>query len=1570
MAGTAAEFQFDKEKIRAQLKKWQERLLDLTKSNPLLGLNRSRGSRLRVIRPDLTDLFNTIVVNASEVKLPMATRRAEQARTGAIDRREQEDYDVTLGDIEFAASPLELARRLRRIHDNARTSVEERGVTTLHVTFGALSWQDSWLGESISPLWMVPAQLISKGPNAPLRLIPADEEMQLNPALELYLRERHKVSLPELPDDPTLNCLNEYLDNVQRAVKDQRWSVTPEVWLSTFSFESLVLYRDLKEMTDIAINHPVVAALARASVVEGASDEINGSLDDLPSPEKVPIPILPADGSQLEALTYGATGTHVVIHGPPGTGKSQTISNLIADAIGRNKKVLFVSSKMAALNVVYQRLAERGLARFCLEAHSTKAGKVKIIDELRSTLAADDLSDGGRFEETLESLVRLRAALNGYVQELHRVRQPLGKTVYQAIGCIARLSAVPDVRASLPWGKLLPIPREEFLKMIDLLNEVSTQAHVFDTRATHPWRGFSATSITISDREGVEEDLRTILGASNQIQSLIPRLKAIIEAEDYSTEELIVLQPSLAAIGPLDRLPQGWFDNNVDHWDEKAAFFDSAATMQRDFERQFEVYREYFELPLETASRLLLPAVHGFSTAYRRILPSYWKWRSSARQHAKIGTKITHSIAVRLYAVVSRLLEIEKWFSAREYDLSIESPHVRDAEALALAAKRCEAAAKLLRALLKINKRPARQVEIANSFRQAACELPAILSDSIRQSHERLNRYWPGGFAEGVSTTSAMTKALLVRASELLEALPFLQEWVALQRSLQKCDSAGLTPFLNVLITISAKQAPQVFERRFYLLWISEVMAQSDPLTTFSAAQREDLIRKFSLLDSAIRDLVALHIHGKAADSARRLRSAQPNLPGGEVGVLRRELQKRKKIKPLRKLFAEIPHALQALKPCLLMSPISVSTFLKPGIVKFDLVVFDEASQLPTPEGIAAILRAQQVVVAGDHNQLPPTSFFQAHAEPDGDDHNDGDDQVAEEPLESLLDDAVASVPLFREAHLKWHYRSRDERLIKFSNAFFYDNRLVTFPSACTDSDGRGVRLVHVSDGVWDRGRSRTNRIEARKVAELVIEHFTRFPDRSLGVVAMNAQQKEAVEDAIAEAVKQHPDVLALMDPASSREPFFVKSLENVQGDERDAMIISVGYGKDGNGHLSLNFGPLNMDGGWRRLNVLITRAKWHTTLVTGIHSHELGGINPKNRGAVALRDFIAYAERNCELPQPASTPTGEETNDFEDAVATALRDRGLTVDQQVGASKFRIDLAIRDRRDPSRYVLGVECDGATYHSSRTARDRDILRQRVLESMGWRIHRVWSTDWFQQRERTIERVLSALSMAEARPVDESVQGVAASKEVFATSVTRPADRTCDGPPASQRRYQPGIPYRKFIGTADRDLLLHSRLSNELAALVVRIVDAEGPIHEDLLAERLKDVCGVERAGSNVQSNIAEALHLAFNRKDVERGNQRSFWWKTNFALRAFRVPTNSFRRQIEWIHKDEIALALLYVVEDQFGVMRDELGRVVARLFGVERATADACDYILEVADDLVARCVLQNVADRLSIAE
>lgn len=1567
VAGAAAGPQADEQKIRTQLKKWQEQLLDLTKGNPLLGLNRSRVSKVRISTPDPTNLFEALGVQGSELRMPRAVRESSRNASRPSDVDERGDYRIEPGDLTLDCSPADLARKLRRVYDNGHTSVEERGVTTLHITFGTLSWQDDWLGESVSPLWMVPVQLVSKGPNVALRLLAADEEIQVNPALELYLRQRHLINLPAMPEEPTGEVLENYLEEVRSLVREQNWTVASDAWISTFSFETLVIYKDLEAMADLAVSHPLIAAFSKAIASREISEKLDNDLDELGCPDPVPLPLLPADSSQLGALAQGAFGSHLVVHGPPGTGKSQTISNLIADALRRKKNVLFVSSKMAALNVVYNRLAEYGLDRFCLEAHSTKAGKTKIIDELKRTLEAENASDGKRFDEQLGALLRTRTSLNSYVQELHRVRQPLGKTVYQAIGRVAALASVPEIRAPLPWGSPLDVSLPEVDQCLDTLSELAAHFKIFDARKTHPWRGLASTTLPIDQRESLETDLQTAQAAAQQIELVLPALKATVaEAEQLSLEELGKLRPIFVALSKIDRLPHDWFNKTVEQLLDLAKLFDTGSRLLAEFKEEQQVYGQTFELPLSDAMRLLEPTVRTFSSWHQRLGPGYFRWRSSVKKQVRPGVKTSHTSLAHLHAVVSRLLEIDKWLKEHgpAFAAEADAGALRDRVALSRAAERCKIGATLLKLISEMGKSPTRQSSVDPPFRASIERLQVLLpstSAELAKTLDRLDERWPDGIVDGIQGRSAPICDLMKRTSELLGALNRIQEWVTFQRVLNKCQQLGLNPFLNALGNVSAQHVRDEFERRFYSLWTSSVVAGSEVLASFDGAQRSELTKKFKDLDLATRKLLALHIQTSAAAPAQRLRLAQSDVDGSEVSSLRRELQKRKRIKPLRKLFGEIPHALQALKPCMLMSPVSVSTYLKPGVVSFDLVVFDEASQLPTSEAIASILRAKQVVVAGDQNQLPPTSFFRANVELMEDEEDE------EGSLESLLDDAVAAEPALRRVHLNWHYRSRDERLIKFSNFFFYENRLVTFPSACISDEDRGIRLEYVADGVWDRGRSRTNRREADRVAELVVDHFTGHPERSLGIVAMNMQQKELIEDTVAKALEARPDILPMME-SSKTEPYFVKSLENVQGDERDTMLISVGYGKDLDGHLSLNFGPLNREGGWRRLNVLVTRAKWQTILVTSMRSQELSGLSPGNRGPITLRDFISYGERRCELPQPPATPTAGETNDFEDSVTAALRDRGLTVDQQVGASKFRIDLAIRDRRDSSRYVLGIECDGATYHSTRTARDRDILRQQVLESMGWRIHRVWSTDWFHDRDRAIQQLLTSYETAQSQPIEDTVQAVPLeeTREIDSLEDDPPAPRRT---PAPQRRFKSGQPYEKSSGTRQRELLLETHRTRELAAVIEEIVAVEGPIHDELLAERLKERCGIERAGSNVQSNIARAIQFSVRHGRVERRNQRNFLWEKDVKLTSFRALGDGVKRPLDWIHPTEVALAIQFLVEDQFGIVKSHLGRAVGKLFGLDRVPTEASDYITQVADELVKQGQLRDIGGQLHLA-
>lgn len=1547
---------FDVEKILLQLKRWQEKLLDMSKANPLLGLNRARAAKLKIVAPELADIFEEIVLKESELHLPFIKKmKSKKAEDALIDidakiEEEKERYQIEEGDITFEFStPADLRRKLRRIYDNSRTTVEERGVVTLYLTFGVIQWNDGLLGESVSPILLVPCELISKGPNTALRLRMTDDEIQLNPAVVYYFREKHKLDLPELTQDLDQTSLISFLKKIEEAIGEHRWEVANEIWLGTFSFESLVLYQDLKSLANIACSNPLIAALAHASRGHGEESEALGEdLDSLPTPDIVPLPVLPADSSQLKALTYANGKKSLVIHGPPGTGKSQTISNIIADALGKNKKVLFVSAKMAALNVVFDRLKKEGLGEFCLEAHGTKAGKLKIIEELKRTVESDGVGRIGSLEQELESLRHIRQQLNDYVTALHEPISPLGLSVFQAIGRFAKLQKGPDIKASLPWENVLDASMQDVNGCIDVLAEITHMAGIFDVRNTHPLRGFSGLEYSLQIQEQLESDLRFLSQSFTDLVNLLEQLKQLFPEQSFSFEDLAALIPALDAVSKIKKLPHDWWTLDEAKIIEKKKILEEALVMAKEFNEKRIRYQVFSGLPHKETVELLKEIETTFNPWVKRLTVSYFKWKGGVRQKLKSNIKLGHKNIREYHFNAKRLSELEDWFVRCAPTLSEELPaqQFTDLQAIGEAVAQCDTAILLFRSLPTYDWRQSMIAPLDPQISNASAAIVSTFNQRTALIHttaQKIDKWWAGGFMNNLSALQIPLRDFSLRAKEILAGIGQLREWVLLQKEIQRCEDLNLGTFLRSVGDADAASLPLIFEKRFLSFWIDAAINSRKGLADFSGTKQEELIEKFRVLDERMRRLANFHIKASAALASKKVKSAQSGLGNGsEIGILRFEMQKRKKIKPLRRLFSEIPHVLQALKPCMLMSPVSVSTFLKPGSFHFDLVIFDEASQLPTPEAIPSILRAEQVIVAGDPNQLPPTSFFDASFT--GESEEEAEEEQFRSSLESLLDDCVAVVPVFQEAYLKWHYRSHDERLINFSNHYFYENRLMTFPSTRTDNDGIGVCLEYLPDGVWDRGKSRTNRREARRAAQLAIEHFTKFPERSLGIVALNSYQREAIEDAISEELIARPELLPFFDP-SRQDGFFVKSLESVQGDERDVIIISVGYAKNADGVLALNFGPLNMDGGWRRLNVLVTRARWQIILLTSLRSSELHGVNPNNRGALALKNFIAYAERGGSLPPDLARATEGETDDFEDEVRAVLMERGFVVDAQVGVSSFRIDLAIRDPRDQTRYLIGIECDGATYHSSRVARDRDLLREKILRDMGWKLHRVWSTEWFHNRDAAITLMLHGIERVMSQDLSESVPAAIVSVDEEFTFETLPAAKVL-------KEYKPGVPYEKYKKRFKREILMLPKNIYWLKDAIFNVVEVEGPMHKELLQERLKDVFGVEKIGANIDSNIDQALKSLVRSGPLE--SKKGFIWSETRETSRFRVPGDGVKRPLRYISPQELSLAILYLVEDQFGMMRDQIPKSITKLFEISRTDPDEADRLRDVIDDLI----------------
>ncbi|MFF0251282.1 DUF3320 domain-containing protein [Micromonospora zamorensis] len=767
-------------------------------------------------------------------------------------------------------------------------------------------------------------------------------------------------------------------------------------------------------------------------------------------------------------------------------------------------------------------------------------------------------------------------------------------------------------------------------------------------------------------------------------------------------------------------------------------------------------------------------------------------------------------------------------------------------------------------------------------------------------------------------------------------------EWFAYQSARAELVAVGLETAIDFCITegISAEQVPLVLERALLQEWADHHLYQDAALRVVRAEDRDSLVAEYRALDRGLIGAATSRII--TACNARRPRN---NL--GESGVIRREAGKKKKHMPVRLLLERTRHVTQAIKPCFMMSPLAVSQYL-PSDMRFDVVIFDEASQVAPADAVNCIYRGDALITAGDQKQLPPTSFFTAGVADDSDEW----DEEAEDGVdfESVLDLMKGSAE-FRALTLRWHYRSRHEALIAFSNSSFYKGRLITFPGAEDVGPDVGVELFYAG-GTYRRGSSRDNPVEAAKVAERVIHHFTTRPHLTLGVVSFSEAQAAAIEHAVEQARQDRPELDRFFTD-DRLDGFFVKNLESVQGDERDVMIFSIGYGPDEAGKTTMNFGPLNRAGGWRRLNVAITRARFRNEVVASVRASNIVAA-AGSEGLRHLRRYLDYAERGLAALALDTSTGGDAESPFEESVISVIRSWGYEVTPQVGAAGYRIDMGVRHPDRPGVYVLGVECDGFQYHSSRVARDRDRLRDQVLRGLGWRLHRIWGTAWYRNRLGEEERLRTAIEKAVAAPV----RGLLSSLEEV---IERPAVTL----KAAALDLHPTwvTPYR----TASVDRLPYWADPGERGSAhamrvgVAEVAAVEGPVHITVMHQRLRDCWGIGRIGSRIRDNIDAAILQAGLDRDGD------FVRLPGALVSEVRSPVDACSRSVEQVHDDELALALTNLVRDTGGVARDELSAHVAKLYGWTRRGPDISRRLELLIDRLVADSVLITNGHSLS---
>lgn len=1348
--------------LSLQFEKWKDALL--AGAAPLVTFGRGQGTRIQITAPSIPELADRLTDGVA-LRFPQPALMTVDDAIWSEDG--EEDGSVRKGDLEVAKwTVLELQRKLNRLLSNAQSSIQEQGVNTLYLALGMLHWRqaDDALEPVSSPLVLVPVHLV-KGKTGPFTLMALDEDLTDNAALRVKLRafgaELPALFGPEEQDvaEPRLltgTAVEEYLRRVEALFADRGWTVTREAWLSNFSFESLVLYRDITDHEQLYLDHPLIRWLAGGERPEQSEPGDLSDLDEVVNPTEV-FPILDCDDSQLRVLVRARNGENLVVRGPPGTGKSQTIANLIAQNLRDQNRVLFVSRKVHALEVVYDQLKKEGLDDLCLELHSHRAGRGDVVQQLYRSLQRGPVDDSAE-TDGFDQLRDMRRPLNEYAAALKEKRGGVNRSAYETIGRLAKRQRLPYVQSPIDALAALRISVDDEKARIRPLQKLANYAEIFASPDAHPWCGAAVDIIGPVEHENLKRELKRTKDALERIEGAwatieqLTGLSGPLLAGDISTA--ISTADHLSEAPELPKALVGTDERTVEQLLRRLEPVIERAVQMAAAREEFGVTFKEEVLAVELGEiseryENLYRPVAGVLPV-RLLLSSYRRDIAALRSFMADGASQRYGKVRRALAACRSYKNHYAWLSEQVRLLQGENLCGEDAspETDWIAVRAAAQWFTELGALTGQGVQPRRLMESLTRDADGLRVATAGAGTDLRRGYEdldpglaALDACFPQG-VEGTPLAQLQLERLRRKVGVCLDSMDSLSDWAGYMRALSECDRAGLESFIESAREqgVQAEQLVDAFVKSIGMAWLTAVYHEAPILGSFSASAHEGTRAQFCALDRNLRK--------EAVD--RTLRSATAGRPGRETGgneiraLTTAALAGRKP--SLRSLFGRMPTLLPQLKPCLLMSPLSVASYLPANVFQFDLVIFDEASQIPPAEAVGAIVRGKQVIVAGDEWQLPPTSFWAAGLDGDGDGDGDG-------PLQrSILEEFMAlESPAGRE-DLLWHYRSKHESLIAFSNHEFYDNRLITFPSPMSETENDlGVRFVNVHDGVYDRGASRTNLPEARVVADLVLEQVTKYPERTLGVVTTNSQQQETIERLIRKVRKDNPHLEDAF-REDGNKPFFVKNLERVQGDERDTIIISFNFGPDRNGAVSRNFGAYSGEGGPRRLNVAVTRGKMQTIWVSSLMPDQLDG---GGASVSTIQRYMQYAVDGGRLPADAAVALGEPESEFEEAVLARLKAAGLDVDCQIGVSRYRIDLGVRHPDRPQRYILGIECDGATFHGSSSARERDRLRQDVLEDMGWEIFRIWSPDWWQNPDRVVERIRSrveALRTAEVRGI--------------------------------------------------------------------------------------------------------------------------------------------------------------------------------------------------------------------------
>jgi very-short-patch-repair endonuclease len=1562
----------------AKLEASRRNLLDTSRRNKLINYKASRTVGVDVIGEDPFEVFNSLVVlgrtltftgkpepkpqpslqsqpagqqtlyvndYGDDASLQRLREKAEQELNSYLGYEETpvNQSDMFLNTNETAAR---LNIRLLKTLRDARTIVEESGVNVLFLALGMLEWheiEDSKLVRR-APLILVPVALEQKHDKFKIRW--DGGEIGCNLSLIALARQDFNVALPDFTNGTEMD-VRAYLHQVSQAILTKpEWKVdTTGVALGFFSYAKFLMYIDLDAATwphdRSPVDHPILNALLETGFENREPAIPDGEIIDPHRPLELCNEVTSIDGSQTLALMQAAQGDSMVVQGPPGTGKSQTITNLLADAVAHGKRVLFVAEKLAALDVVARKMEEVGLRDACLELHSHKANKSAFYKELDRilTLGPPRLED---LTSKMEMLDKERGVLNSYCLSANLPFAVRDISPRSCMGRLIQLGPQSDGLRIPPFEMMKGWSQKDYEAKRQTVRELQRLVHLDGCPSENPFYGSQLQLLIPGDRERlmtqVAEARVTTAAAYGLAAKLAEDLSVPAPATLAEVASLVKVAQRALEAPPMDGVAvkvETWTTNEQQLRD----LIQSGSELKQmvgknQFRVRADAWREEIDEHKAVLSKKGGKMLSGLNGAVRKArafadhLVDKPPLNDSERiaickeiqdaQEKRAAIQEGEAIAARLFGV--------QWQGERS-DWESLSHLLEWIVALYASVKSGEIPRGLLDFLEGrdgLQDLTQRAKEIIETAKRGAAQLSAVIQAmQITADAER----------ERLGTFQKIEETL----SKWIEDPSKLQRLITFNNLRKEADEMGLAPISDLVAAWSGAGANLVesYDRCWYEGVLREGIPTRQELVNFDRARHESLVEDFKHLDDLLLQHNRLRIQRIHANGV-------PNMMDvGNLGWLNKEMKKKRSQASIRQAMRTAGAAIQDIKPVFMMSPLSVAMYLPADGPKFDLVIFDEASQIKPEDAFGAILRGSQAIVVGDTKQMPPTSFFdRLTSEVEDEDEEQAAANVTRD-LESILALMDARIPPRSAAKrdLRWHYRSKHHSLIEPANAMSYDHRLFVFPNPAGPDNRLGLRFHHNPNTVYGRGTSRQNPLEAQDVVTAVQRHARENPDQSLMVVAFSASQQRAIQDELDRITPNDPAILEFL-TRHPTERLDVKNLENVQGDERDVVFISVGYGKDDKGFAAMSFGPLLMDGGERRLNVLITRAKLRCEVFTNLTAADIRVAESQSVGLRHLKTFLEYAETGrLDSPMPSGL---EPMSPFEEVVLSGLQGLGYEVHTQVGSAGFFIDLAVVDPAKPGSYIIGIECDGAQYHSSKTARDRDKLRQAVLEERGWTLHRIWSTDWYHDPKEALARCAAAIEQAK-------VHQPAVDPEPASATPTAVVEREIKKPPILQIL----PPYKLSpILISGGTIALNAFSTQQFAELVIEIVQVEAPIHTEEIMRRFRDAAALKSIGPKLRDSIFEGISLAHKMGKVDINGAFVYIPDAEIVLKT----RNGLKgKNLDYVSDEEIAKAMKQVADKAYGANEADLATLTARLLGFDRTTATMQMRLNSVMKGLIA---------------